>query len=206
MIAVVDYGLGNIESIASALKKFTSDVVVTSNTSQIEHASKIVLPGTGYFSVAMEKLDRLKLLNPIIRSINAGARYLGIDLGMQIMFDLSYQAGKHTGLGMLPGKIVRFDFPPALTGRSLAIPHTGWDQIQIKPNCPLFRGIDSGTEVYFSHEFHAVTLEESIVCAACDYGYPFPAAVWKNNIYGVQFHPENSGDDGLKIFENFVNL
>ena len=207
MIAVVDYGFGNIAGIKAALEQVcTQEVVITSNAGQIEQAGKIVLPGAGSFPDAIDALNKAQLTRTIISCIVRGSHFLGINLGMQMLFDVSYPGGQTTGFGYLPGKVVNFDFPTALTGRSLSAKHVGWDSLQINYQCPLFKNIQNGAKVYFAHSSHVITLENSLIAAGCDYGYIFPAAVWRNNAFGVQFNPEDSGETGLAILKNFTNL
>jgi len=176
MIAVVDYGMGNLRSVEKALRHVGGEARIVTTPSEIARAEKVVLPG------------------------------VGICLGFQLLFDVSYEDGQYTGLGVFPGKIVRFDFPPAVTGQVLKIPHMGWNQIQCDAECPLLYGIENGAYVYFVHSYHAVPINDGAVAAVTEYGYVFPSAVWSGRVFATQFHPEKSQTVGLRILRNFVEL
>ncbi|MCK5113540.1 MAG: imidazole glycerol phosphate synthase subunit HisH [Phycisphaerae bacterium] len=206
MIAVVDYGMGNLRSVQKALEHVGADAQIVSSPSEITAAEKIVLPGVGAFADAIDRLQSTGLAAVIIDSIRNGRLFLGICLGYQLLFDLSYEDGQHTGLGVFPGKVVKFDLPQGVIGNKLKIPHMGWNQIDIRSDCPLFRNIKNNSYVYFVHSYHVVTLNEKIVAARTNYGYDFPSAVWSGNVFATQFHPEKSQDVGLQMLKNFVEL
>ncbi|MCD4825146.1 MAG: imidazole glycerol phosphate synthase subunit HisH [Phycisphaerae bacterium] len=206
MIAVVDYGMGNLRSVQKALQRMGGDAEIVSTTAELAKATKVVLPGVGAFADAIDRLRSTRLDEGVIQAIRRGTPFLGICLGFQLLFDVSYEDGEHTGLGILPGKVVRFDFPSSVTGQNLKIPHMGWNQIDCAPGCPLFAGIDNKSYVYFVHGYHAVTIGQEVVSAVTDYGYAFPSAVWSGNIFGTQFHPEKSQAVGLKMLHNFIRL
>lgn len=199
MIAVIDYGVGNLFSLCSSLKKIGADTVITSDAEIIKKADKLILPGVGAFEDAAKKLAALGLDDIIIEEANSGKPLLGICLGMQLLFDKSYEFGEHKGLGLIKGEIV------PMQGRipeGLKIPHIGWNSLSIKKETPLFKYTKNNDYVYFVHSFYAANCEENII-ADTQYGIPITAAVSKGNVYGCQFHPEKSGDTGMKILKAF---
>ena len=206
MIAVVDYGMGNLRSVQKALELVGGNARIVSTPSEVSSAEKIVLPGVGAFADAIDRLRSTGLAEAVIDSIGKGRYFLGICLGYQLLFDVSYEDGQYTGLGVFPGKVVKFDLPQGVIGQKLKIPHMGWNQIDIRSNCPLFRNIENNSYVYFVHSYHVVTLNENIVSGRTNYGYDFPSAVWSGNVYATQFHPEKSQSVGLKMLKNFVEL
>ncbi len=199
MIAIIDYGRGNLRSVHKALEKSGFMVEITSDPAVLDDALGIILPGVGAFGDAMEQLRSRGLIEPIRKNINSGKPFLGICLGMQVLFELGEEHGEHKGLGVLPGKVVKF---PA----GLKVPHMGWNQLQIKRKSALLTGIASGESCYFVHSFYVATPDPEIVLASSDYSLEFPAAVGKHNLFGVQFHPEKSSATGLKILENFGGM
>ncbi|MCE5279824.1 MAG: imidazole glycerol phosphate synthase subunit HisH [Planctomycetaceae bacterium] len=205
MIAVIDYGMGNLASVHKALQRAGGDARLVRTAGELLGASKIVLPGVAAFGDAIEQLRRQGLVEPIVQAVRGGVPYLGFCLGLQMLFNVSYELGQHTGLGLLTGKVVRFDWD-GLGGRRLAVPHMGWNQLRLRGNCPLFRGIADGAYAYFAHSYHVVPMEDAVVAATTDYGYDFVSAVWKDNIFATQFHPEKSQAVGLQILSNFVSL
>ncbi len=206
MIAVVDYGMGNLRSVQKALQHVGADAQIVNSPIEVAQAEKVVLPGVGAFKDAIDKLRETKLDQAVIQAVKKGRPFLGICLGFQLLFDVSYEDGQHTGLGLLPGKVVRFDFPTSLVSQPLKIPHIGWNQICPKPGCPLFQGVENGSYVYFVHSYHAVALNEDVIAATTEYGYAFPSAVWSGNIFGTQFHPEKSQAAGQLMLKNFVDM
>ncbi len=206
MIAVVDYGMGNLRSVQKALQHVGADARIVSTPGELERAQKVVLPGVGAFADAIDRLRSTQLDTAVIKAIRAELPFLAICLGFQLLFDISYENGEHTGLGIFPGKVVRFDFSPSLTGQNLKIPHMGWNQLQSRGNCPLLKGIENGSYVYFVHSYHVVSINKDIIAASTEYGYAFPSVVWADNIYATQFHPEKSQAVGLKMLSNFVRL
>ena len=198
MITVVDYGMGNLRSVAKALEKVGLDVKVSSDPEDVLNSKAIVVPGVGAFGDAMHNLDRLGLLDPVIRSIESGKPYLGICLGLQILFEYGYEFGEHKGLGVLRGKVIRFE-----NREGFKVPHMGWNQVWIKQKDGLFSDIKDGEYYYFVHSFYAVPSEERYIASTTDYITEFCSAVQKGNVWAVQFHPEKSQKAGLKLLENF---
>ncbi len=201
MITVVDYGMGNLRSVAKALEKVGLNIKVSSDPNDVLDAKGIVVPGVGAFGDAMHNLDRLRLLEPIVRSIRSGKPYLGICLGLQILFEYGYEFGEHQGLGVLKGKVVRFG-----SKEGFKVPHMGWNQVWIKQKEGLFSGINDGEYYYFVHSFYAVPSDNKDIAATTDYINEFCSAVQKENIWAVQFHPEKSQKAGLRLLENFKNF
>lgn len=201
MIAVIDYGMGNLGSVSKALEYLGGDVVVTQNSSDLKSADKIVLPGVGAFRDAMDSLDRLNLISPIKEAIAAKKVYLGICLGLELLFEKSEEGGGPEGLGILKGDVVRFK------GAGLKVPQIGWNQLKLtNDGCPLLQGIDSNAFFYFVHSYYVRPKDTSVIAARTEYGGEFASMVWKENIYAVQFHPEKSQQAGLKFLENFLRL
>jgi imidazole glycerol-phosphate synthase subunit HisH len=200
-IAIVDYGMGNLRSVQKGFEKVGHRAVVTSDPGQIAAASKVVLPGVGAFEDAIAELRRLKLDRPVLESIESGKPFLGICLGLQLLFDVGYENGRHTGLGVLPGEVVRFELPKGFT-----VPHMGWNQLAIRRRAPILDGIDEGTYVYFVHSYYVVPKDAEVIATETDYGGAFCSMVWRDNIYATQFHPEKSQAEGLRILKNFAEL
>ena len=206
MIAIVDYGMGNLRSVQKALQRVGGDARIVQTPVELAGAQKIVLPGVGAFRDAIDRLRELRLDREVVRAIRCGTPFLGICLGLQLLFDVSYEEGQHTGLGVLPGKVVRFAFDSHLTGREPRIPQMGWNQIRWNRPCPLLNGVENGAYVYFAHSYHVAPLNEDVALTTTEYGYTFVSAVWQDNIVATQFHPEKSQAVGLKLLENFVTL
>lgn len=205
MVAIINYGAGNLGSIANMLKVIGEKAVVTNQIKEIREADKLILPGVGAFDTGMEQLESRKLVSVIQEEALAGKPVLGICLGMQLLGRKS-EEGEREGLGLIPFDNVCFNFAHVnepLKGQ-LKIPHMGWDIVEFKRNVPLLEGITGVQRYYFVHSFHAVCDNEENIMMTCDYGYEFAAAVCKGNVYGVQFHPEKSHDFGMKILENFA--
>lgn len=196
MIAIVDYGAGNLVSVKKALDWLHQDCIITVDPKQVEKASKIVLPGVGHFA-STESLTRSGLRDAISAAIDRKVPFLGICVGMQWMFAHSEESPETKGLGVLDGGCERF---PA----TVKSPHVGWNSIEVKPSSRLFQGVASPSFVYFTHSFRAPITESTAAC--CDYGGQFAAAVERDHLFGVQFHPEKSGEIGLKMLENFSRL
>ncbi len=197
MIAIIDYGVGNLFSLQQSLKKIGAESIITSQISEIECADRLILPGVGAFGDAAEKLRQSGLDLIIKEQCNSGKPLLGICLGMQLLFDKSFEYGEHDGLGIIKGEILPLkDFVS-----DLKIPHMGWNSLKFLDDNPLFRGLSQGDYVYFVHSYFAKCREG--LSATTDYGIEVTAAVRKNNVYGVQFHPEKSGETGLRILRAF---
>ena len=199
MIAIADYGVGNLFSLKSSFRAVGHEVTVTSDADALRAAEKIILPGVGAFRDAAAKLRESGLGDVIREEAAAGKPLLGICLGMQLLFEKSYEYGEYEGLGLLPGDIrpIADVIPPGLK-----IPHIGWNALLLKRDSPLFARIRNGDHVYFVHSYYART-EEGVVTAAAEYGAELTAVVGLDNVYGCQFHPEKSGDVGLKILQAF---
>ena len=205
MIAIVDYGVGNLFSLCSSFAYIGADALVTGDADVIARADKIILPGVGAFGDAAAKLRATGLDQVLIREAKAGKPLMGICLGMQMLFDKSYEYGEHDGLGLIRGAVRPID---ELTHGTQKIPQIGWNALQFpkdKPVSPLWKHIKDGDFVYFVHSFCAVECDESLI-AVTEYGAPITAAVASGNVYGCQFHPEKSGEVGLSILRAFCEI
>lgn len=192
---VVDYRMGNLRSVAKALEKVGFEVRVSSDPEQVKVAEVLVLPGVGAFKDAMENLKRLGLLKEVLRHIEKGKPYLGICLGLQLLFERSYEFGESQGMGVLQGEVR--PLPP-----TLKVPHVGWNQANKKRNSPLLKDVE-GEYFYFVHSYHAVPKKPEVVLTTTHYGVEFVSSVQEGNLFAVQFHPEKSQRAGLKLLENF---
>ncbi len=202
MIAIIDYGMGNIHSVRKALETKGAKVVVTNSPAQIKKSDKLVLPGVGAFGDAMRELDNLNLSEAINEHIKNNKFFLGICLGMHLLFESSEESPGARGLGILKGKVEKFR-----SDSGIKIPHMGWNQIKIrKADCPLFVNLSDGGNAYFCHSYYPKADDSRITAASTEYGADFVSIIWKENIYATQFHPEKSQAVGLKLLENFVNL
>ena len=199
MVAIVDYGVGNLFSLAASFSKIGKEACVTSDEAVIRAASHILLPGVGAFEDAAAKLFESGLGAVVCDEAKKGKPILGICLGMQLLFEKSYEYGEHRGLGLIPGSIRPIE---GVIPKELKIPHIGWNALKLSRECPIFKNIKSGDCVYFVHSYYADTDEEWI-CATAEYGAFLTAAVQRGNIYGCQFHPEKSGEVGLSILSAF---
>ncbi len=201
MIAIVDYGMGNLRSVQKGFEKVGHLATVTSDPAVVESAAKIVLPGVGAFEDAMAELRRRDLVEPVLAAIRADKPFLGICLGLQLLFEVSYEGGRRAGLGVLPGEVVRFEVPP-----DHKVPHMGWNQLSIRRPAPVLAGLAQGTYVYFVHSYYVVPRDPSVIATETDYPTPFCSMVWRGNLFATQFHPEKSQAEGLKILKNFAEL
>lgn len=201
MIAIIDYDAGNIRSVEKALQFLGEEPVVTRDRDVILSAEKVILPGVGAFGDAMGKLRGYGLENVILDTVEKGTPFLGICLGLQLLFERSDESEGVTGLGVLPGEIVRI---PDREG--LKVPHIGWNSLDYPSQGTLFQGIPEGAYVYFVHSYYLKAREESIVKATTEYGVTIHASVEKDNVYACQFHPEKSSQIGMKILQNFINI
>lgn len=199
MIAIIDYDAGNIKSVEKAVKRYEQDVVLTRDAEVLRTADKVILPGVGAFGDAMDKLKKYGLDTVIHEVIASGKPFLGICLGLQLLFEESEETPGVKGLGVLKGKIVRI---PEV---GLKVPHIGWNSLKFEKETPLFAGLSDGSYVYFVHSFY-LKAEEDIVIASTEYATHIHAAVAKDNVFACQFHPEKSSEVGLRILENFVNM
>lgn len=197
MIAIVDYGMGNLKSVEKGFVKCGVAVKVTHEPADILSAHGVVLPGVGAFKDCMANLDRRGLIGPIIRSIESGKPFLGICLGLQALFSESEEFGHCEGLDVFKGRVVRFPVT------SLKVPHMGWNTVKIKNKPPVFEGIDDSRYFYFVHSYYVAPEDPSITAATTDYGVEFTSMIWKDNVVATQFHPEKSQNAGLAILKNF---
>lgn len=203
MLAIVDYGMGNIRSVEKGFLKAGAEVRVTADPAVVTDARGIVLPGVGAFKDCMANLDRLDLLEAIVKEIRKGKPYLGICLGLQILFAESEEFGLCKGLEVLRGKVKRFDFGG---DHDLKIPHMGWNTARLVNRPPCFEGIPDNSYFYFVHSFHVVPEDEGVVGARTDYGIDFVSMVWNDNIVATQFHPEKSQGVGLQLLKGFTEF
>jgi glutamine amidotransferase len=200
MIAIIDYGMGNIHSVNKALQLFGAKTLVTDKAQDIKNCQKLVLPGVGAFDEAMKVLEEKGLAVVIKDEIKKKKPFLGICLGMQLLFQESEEAAKCKGLGILKGRVKRFPDKP-----SLKVPHMGWNQLKKSTkDCPLLKDVADDSFVYFCHSYYPQPADAQVGAALTDYGINFTSIAWQDNVYGVQFHPEKSQEIGLKIVENFV--
>jgi glutamine amidotransferase len=209
MIAIVDYGMGNLRSVSKGFEKVGFPAVVTQDSSLIEKADGLVLPGVGAFKKAMENLEHLRLVDPILSFIQSGKPFLGICLGLQLLFSESEEFSLSKGLEVFKGKVIRFPFslpgaPPATD--SLKVPHMGWNSVRIERKNPALEKIQEGTHFYFVHSYFPVPDDPGIITTTTDYGGEFVSSVGKGNLFACQFHPEKSQSAGLQILKNFGRL
>lgn len=205
MIVVVDYGMGNLRSVSKALESLGASVRVSSDPQEVAKAAKLILPGVGAFPAAMRELAARRLIDPLKASIAKGVLYLGICLGLQLLFERSEEGEGAEGLGILRGQVRRFPMNGAI---GLKVPHMGWNQITIKnqKQCPLLKDVPDQSFVYFVHSYYADPTDRSVVALEADYGGAFTAMVWRDNLYAAQFHPEKSQAVGLQLLRNFIDL
>ena len=200
MIAVIDYGVGNLFSLTSSLSAIGADSIVTSDPEKIRAADKIILPGVGAFCDAKRKLSECGLDRVVCDEVMRGKKILGICLGMQMLFERNFEYGEHEGLGLLRGCVVAMD---GRISSELKIPHIGWNSLHIKKEHPIFKYVKENDYVYFVHSYYATGCDESLL-ASCEYGENLTAAVALGNVTGTQFHPEKSGEVGLSILRAFA--
>ena len=203
MIAIVDYGVGNLFSLASSVRSLGLEVTITRNAADLRAADHILLPGVGAFADAMDKLTATGLV-PVLKEETKHTPLLGICLGMQLLFDKSYEFGEHEGLGLIPGQVC--PLAPDLTDPALKVPHIGWNALDItRPDDPLFKYVQNGEYVYYVHSFYAKGCAASTL-ATSEYSIPVTGAVRRGLVYGTQFHPEKSGNTGLRLLKAFAEL
>ena len=201
MIALIDYGMGNLHSVAKALTRVGADVRLVSSAAEIQAARAAVLPGVGALGDCMTNLRKLGLEQPIQEFIASGRPFLGICLGLQGLFESSEEAPGINGLSIFPGTVPRFQ------SNGLKVPHMGWNNLNIrKSDCPLLKNVESGSFVYFVHSYYCAPGDRSLVCGTTEYGIEFCSMIWRDNVYATQFHPEKSQAVGLTMLENFVSL
>jgi glutamine amidotransferase len=207
-IAVIDYGMGNLRSVQKGLEKVGANAFITENPEEILAADGVVLPGVGAFKDCMDNLEAANLIEPIKQVVNKRTPFLGICLGLQLLFEESEEFGIHKGLGILPGRIRRFpaNMPDGDSERFLKVPHMGWNSVSIKKECPLLKDVQDGDYFYFVHSYYVDTPDKDIILTETNYGITYTSAVCRDNVYGVQFHPEKSQDIGLTIFKRFGEI
>jgi glutamine amidotransferase len=201
MIAIIDYQMGNLRSVQKGFEKVGHAATITSDPRELAAASHMVLPGVGAFGDAIHELQQRDLVQPIRDAVASGKPFLGICLGLQLLFEVGYEGGEFEGLGILRGKCVRFQLPA-----EYKVPHMGWNECHIVRESPMLKDVAENTHFYFVHSYHVVPEDASVTALTADYGGPFTAAVWKDNLFATQFHPEKSQADGLKLLRNFAAM
>jgi glutamine amidotransferase len=206
MITIIDYGMGNLRSVQKGFERLGFTARVTSDPGEVERAGKLVLPGVGAFRDCMENLRSGGFVEPIKRHIEDGRPFLGICLGLQLLFTESEEFGRHQGLGIIPGRVVRFPAEMRQRGEELKVPHMGWNQISVRREAPIFKGVADGSSVYFVHSYYVVPEDEGVVATVTEYGISFCSSIWRDNVIATQFHPEKSQQVGLTILKNFGDM
>jgi len=201
MIAIIDYGMGNLRSVQKAFERTGHAATITNDGAVLADATRLVLPGVGAFRDAIAALESRGLVAPIQAAIAGGKPFLGICLGLQLLFDRSFEDGEYRGLGVIPGDVVRFELP-----HEYKVPHMGWNQVRFRRRPPIFAGVDEGAYFYFVHSYYVVPRDESIVATETDYARPFCSSIWRENLFATQFHPEKSQTTGLRVLKNFAEL
>jgi len=201
MLAIIDYQMGNLRSVQKGFEKVGHPATITSDPAVLERASKVVLPGVGAFGDAIAELRRRDLIEPIRAAIDSGKPFLGICLGLQLLFDVGYEGGRFEGLGVLSGECVRFELP-----HEFKVPHMGWNRLLIRRPAPLLKGLSERTYCYFVHSYYVVPKDRGVIATETDYGGEFCSMIWRDNVFATQFHPEKSQADGLKMLKNFAEL
>jgi glutamine amidotransferase len=207
MINIIDYEMGNLRSVEKAFESIGFAVRISADPEDIKTADKVVLPGVGAFRDCINNLRGGGFVDPLMEHIAAGKPMLGICVGMQMLFDVSEEFGTHQGLGLIPGKVVRFPVGMTENGERLKVPHMGWNTIDIHRQSPLFKGIENDSYLYFVHSYYCAAENREDIAASCRYGdIEFCASIWRDNIMATQFHPEKSQTVGLSIFKNFAEM
>jgi glutamine amidotransferase len=201
MILIIDYGMGNLRSVQKAIEAVGHSAEISSDPDRVRRASKVILPGVGAFADAAAELRRTGLGDAFCEAVRAGKPCLGVCLGLQLLFDVSEEDGTHQGLGIIPGRVVRFASSPALK-----IPHMGWNTLRIRRPAPILKGLEPDPSVYFVHSYHAVPERDEDVAAEADHPTPFTAMIWRDNVTACQFHPEKSQRVGLAMYANYAAL
>jgi glutamine amidotransferase len=205
-IVIIDYGMGNLRSVQKAFEQVGCQAVVTADPAVASRAGKLVLPGVGAFRDCMRNLTEGGFVAPIRAHIAAGRPFLGICLGLQLLFIESEEFGRHAGLGIIPGKVRRFPDGVVEEGESLKVPHMGWNRIGIRRPAPLYRGIPDGSFVYFVHSYYVVPDDPAVIATETGYGRSFCSSIWRDNVMATQFHPEKSQAVGLRMLKNFGDM
>jgi glutamine amidotransferase len=206
MVTIIDYGIGNLRSIEKAFQRVGVEVLRTDDPQALREAERLVLPGVGAFGACIDEIRRRDLEAPIHEAVEGGIPLLGVCVGLQLLFETGLEKGVHDGLGLLPGRVLHFHDAPDGTAEDLVVPHMGWNTIEPTRAHPLLDGIGEAAYVYFVHSYHAEADAGDDVLATTTYGHDFPAVVQRENVFGVQFHPEKSQAAGLRLLENFATL
>ncbi len=201
MIVIIDYGMGNLRSVQKAFERVGSVAKISNNPNDLIKADKVVLPGVGAFHACMENLKKSNLVEPIREVIRKKKPFLGICMGLQVLFEEGEEFGKHEGLGILPGKVIRFKLP-----KTYKIPHMGWNRIRKKNRTDILEEIDDNSYFYFVHSYYVVPNDGNIIATTTDYGKDFVSSIISDNIFACQFHPEKSQKNGLKLLKKFASL
>lgn len=201
MLAIIDYQMGNLRSVQKGFERVGHAAAITSDPRTLAQADKVVLPGVGGFGDAIAELRRRELVEPIKEAIAAGKPFLGICLGLQLLFDRGYEGGIHEGLGVLPGEVRKFEVPA-----EYKVPHMGWNRVHLKRRPPIFAGVDDNAHFYFVHSYYVAPDDDAVVSGVASYPNPFCAMAWRDNLFATQFHPEKSQQAGLQVLKNFAEL
>jgi glutamine amidotransferase len=200
-IVIVDYGMANLRSVQKAFEKVGHAAEISSDPNRVAEADKVVLPGVGAFRDAIARLRETHLDTPLIEHVRAGKPFLGVCLGLQLLFTTSYEDGVYPGLNLFPGEVVRFADVPGLK-----VPHMGWNQLHLRRRGPVLADVPDDAAVYFVHSYHVVPKDRNLVATETDYPTPFVSSVWADNVFATQFHPEKSQRIGLLMLRNFADL
>jgi len=206
VIAIIDYDMGNLLSVLKAFEKLGAEGRVTRDPAVIANASHVVLPGVGAFKDCMANLERFSLIDPIKEACASGKPFLGICLGLQLLFDKGFEQGEHGGLGIIKGRVIRFPKPHHENVSEFKVPHMGWNTVEMKKSSPLMKGIREKEYFYFVHSYYALLDDPSNVLTVTDYGVEFASSIEKDNIMACQFHPEKSQAAGLRLLQNFIGV
>jgi glutamine amidotransferase len=201
MIVIVDYGMGNLRSVQKGLEKVGHQAVVSGDPAEVRRATKVILPGVGAFPDAMAELNRRGLIAPLRETVAAGKPFLGICLGLQLLFETGTEGGRFEGLGLLTGEVARFNVP-----REFKVPHMGWNRLHIRRPTPLTEGLSPGPFMYFVHSYYVVPRDPHVIACETDYYRPFTSMICRDRLFACQFHPEKSQADGLRLLQNFAAL
>jgi glutamine amidotransferase len=193
--------MGNLRSVQKGIERVGGEARITSDATEIRDAEKLILPGVGAFGDAMAEINRRGLADPIRDFVQSGRPFLGICLGLQLLFERGFEHGEHEGLGILAGDVVRFELPA-----TMKIPHMGWNTVTKKNDCPILQNVADGTHFYFVHSYYVRPSDSNVVALECNYGIDFCAMIWRDNLFATQFHPEKSQRDGLGLLAEFANL
>ncbi len=200
-IVIVDYGMANLRSVQKAFEKVGHEALITGDPNRIAEAHKVVLPGVGAFRDAIARLRDSGMVAPLVEHIQAGKPFLGICLGLQLLFTKSYEDGEYSGLDLFPGEVVRFPDVPGLK-----VPHMGWNQLRKRQPAPILRDLPDEAAVYFVHSYYVVPKDENVIAAQTEYPTPFTSMIWRDNVFATQFHPEKSQRVGLAMLQRFAEV